>query len=486
MKRKKALRIFIIVIVVILTVFMVLLPFLSYIIYAESAWQPARETAVKLADALELNRGIYRSEADGARLTEQYLTFTPGGSVSPLVVYGHDIYGAASMKTAVRYAEEETGHRVIGAVNGDFYTVETGVSVGMVIREGTLRTSDDGERNVLAFDRDGNATIGVSGLSVSVTGGSLGDALKNIHFNKPLGPYSGAVLFDASFEATDKNTAMKRSVYLTVKSGEMKVGGTLECEVLSTQDIAYENALRSGYLVLSAEFDTIYTAHLDALGTLAPGDTVTIAIEGNDLLLDAENAVGAGELLVENGENVAPAGTSPAPRTAAGIRADGTVLLYTVDGRQENYSIRMTQQELADRLIELGCVSAVNLDGGGSTTLEAVRPGDEALSLINQPSAGSLRSCANYILFLNTKAATGNLAHLHLYPLEATMLPGASVAFDVLATDSAYWPVTFQASTATFRTDGLGTMRETVFTAGDTVGSGTLTARFGSASGTAK
>ncbi|MBR5740912.1 MAG: S-layer homology domain-containing protein, partial [Firmicutes bacterium] len=49
-----------------------------------------------------------------------------------------------------------------------------------------------------------------------------------------------------------------------------------------------------------------------------------------------------------------------------------------------------------------------------------------------------------------------------------------------------YWPVTFQASTATFRTDGLGTMRETVFTAGDTAGSGTLTARFGSASGTAK
>jgi exopolysaccharide biosynthesis protein len=57
------------------------------------------------------------------------------------------------------------------------------------------------------------------------------------------------------------------------------------------------------------------------------------------------------------------------PRTAVGVRADGRILLVTVDGRQPEKSVGMTIAELTDLLIELGAVEAINMDGGGSTTM---------------------------------------------------------------------------------------------------------------------
>jgi hypothetical protein len=57
------------------------------------------------------------------------------------------------------------------------------------------------------------------------------------------------------------------------------------------------------------------------------------------------------------------------PRTAVGIRSDGHWILLVVDGRQEQTSIGMTLPELAEYMVSLGCVRALNLDGGGSSTL---------------------------------------------------------------------------------------------------------------------
>jgi Phosphodiester glycosidase len=57
------------------------------------------------------------------------------------------------------------------------------------------------------------------------------------------------------------------------------------------------------------------------------------------------------------------------PRTAAAIGHDGTLLLVTVDGRQPGYSIGTSIRETARLMEHLGSRAAVNLDGGGSTTM---------------------------------------------------------------------------------------------------------------------
>ncbi len=68
------------------------------------------------------------------------------------------------------------------------------------------------------------------------------------------------------------------------------------------------------------------------------------------------------------------------PRSAIGIKANGKVILLTVDGRQDN-SAGLSLNELTQVMRWLGCVSAINLDGGGSTTLWT-----EKLGVINYPS----------------------------------------------------------------------------------------------------
>jgi Phosphodiester glycosidase/SPOR domain len=57
------------------------------------------------------------------------------------------------------------------------------------------------------------------------------------------------------------------------------------------------------------------------------------------------------------------------PRTVAGIKGDGTILLVTIDGRKPGYSVGANFKESAQLLKSLGAVDAVNLDGGGSTTM---------------------------------------------------------------------------------------------------------------------
>ena len=111
-------------------------------------------------------------------------------------------------------------------------------------------------------------------------------------------------------------------------------------------------------------------------------------------------AVGGGPFLVVNSE-VAVGGDAEKfsaslirgrhPRTAVGMTADKQLLLVTVDGRQW-ISRGMTLQELAELMKSLGAVTAINLDGGGSTTMSI-----KGL-VVNSPSDGIERSVADALV----------------------------------------------------------------------------------------
>ena len=98
-------------------------------------------------------------------------------------------------------------------------------------------------------------------------------------------------------------------------------------------------------------------------------------VTADELLADgAVNTLSFGPVLVENGkvavgtdEEVAKAMSSN-PRTAIGIKADGTYLFVVADGRTDE-SEGLSLYELADFMKELGAVTAYNLDGGGSSTM---------------------------------------------------------------------------------------------------------------------
>lgn len=103
-------------------------------------------------------------------------------------------------------------------------------------------------------------------------------------------------------------------------------------------------------------------------------------------------AVGGRPVIVRDGEVTAEATDTNAfaitrhPRTAVGITSSGHLLLVVVDGRQAPYSVGMSLSELAEFLRALGAIDALNLDGGGSTTMVARDPASGELQIVNRPS----------------------------------------------------------------------------------------------------
>lgn len=89
------------------------------------------------------------------------------------------------------------------------------------------------------------------------------------------------------------------------------------------------------------------------------------------------------------------------PRTAIGVNRNGRwVYLVVVDGRQPFYSAGASLQELADLMKDLGAFYAMNLDGGGSSTL-VVQGADGGAVILNSPIdqyiPGRERAVANHL-----------------------------------------------------------------------------------------
>jgi hypothetical protein len=103
---------------------------------------------------------------------------------------------------------------------------------------------------------------------------------------------------------------------------------------------------------------------------------------------DAFNLVTGSLSLVFRGQSSIRDVDEHAPRTAAGLTRDGkTLVLLVVDGRRPTWSAGMTLKDLADEMIAQGCETAINLDGGGSSTM-AMRQ-DNDVKLVNLPSDGA-------------------------------------------------------------------------------------------------
>ena len=118
-------------------------------------------------------------------------------------------------------------------------------------------------------------------------------------------------------------------------------------------------------------------------------------------------AAAGSQWLVRDGKDVT-AGASGSyntqrhSRTCVGITADGKVVMMVLDGRQEPFSCGGSMHELAQIMLEAGCVAAVNLDGGGSTTYASRPEGSDKVEVINRPSDGSERSISSGLIIAST------------------------------------------------------------------------------------
>jgi hypothetical protein len=142
--------------------------------------------------------------------------------------------------------------------------------------------------------------------------------------------------------------------------------------------------------------------------------------------------LGGNPTLVEDGKVVVGWSTHPFfrrnPRTGVGTTSDGRVLMITVDGRQRRYSKGITLRGFARLFRSFGARWALNLDGGGSTTM--VVRGD----VVNRPSDGRERPVSSALLVL-PKSSSGRLYSTSLADEEKTV--STSATWLDIATDPA-------------------------------------------------
>lgn len=101
-----------------------------------------------------------------------------------------------------------------------------------------------------------------------------------------------------------------------------------------------------------------------------------------------------GNLKTEN-----EASYTPHPRTLIGIRGDDTIVMVVIDGRQPEISNGAPLVRCADIMMKLGCKYALNLDGGGSSTM-FVKNAEGKFDVVNKISDPTMRKVRNSILIV--------------------------------------------------------------------------------------
>ncbi len=103
--------------------------------------------------------------------------------------------------------------------------------------------------------------------------------------------------------------------------------------------------------------------------------------------------------------------SAAASRSMLGIKADGTLVICQVDGRVSPTAVGLSDYEMGEMMLALGCVNAVNGDGGGSSTFVTRREGEDTHTMRSIPSDGSERPTINSIMVVSSASATGVFDH---------------------------------------------------------------------------
>jgi exopolysaccharide biosynthesis protein len=244
----------------------------------------------------------------------------------------------------------------LAAINGAFYAKD-GDPMGVVIDEQKLLSVPIFSRSVIGFTKNQGVIFGNPEFEGNIC---LSDK-RNIRIkglNQP----------SARNEITIFTSEFGNSTHRYSKGTELVV---VRGRVIG---IGKHNSIipPDGY-VISADGDK---AHLFEGVNL--WDDVKIDLSLSKGWNNVTAAVGGGPRLLKNGEiniNGKEEKFSRSityrrhPRSGIGVTADNWVIMAAVDGRQKKLSVGVTLKEFAALLKEFGCVDAINLDGGGSTTL---------------------------------------------------------------------------------------------------------------------
>lgn len=359
-------------------------------------------------------------------------------------------------------------NNAIAAINGDFFLMSNpSAPIGVQIRDGKLISSPSNRNNMaefrLTFDN-------IPEIVLSTFDGKLiapnGHSFTIGGINKISGKLNPNI-FIYTPEFGDSTPIQNENVTFAITSGKNIVDICNNKTVPIPSDGIVVMGRNEGANFIKNNFNI--------------GDDIEFDINISPDIANIKAALGGGAILVKDG--VIPSKFSHVihgvqPRTAIGFTKDRkNLIMVAVDGRQ-TISRGLTMQELAKLMKDLGAYNALNLDGGGSTTM-VVRPlAEKNTKVINNLSEGTQRYIANGIGIF-TKNPPGTIKGFKIDADSFNVPRNGTRTFNIKAYDENYNPIDVDLKDINWDvSDNLGYFENNVFYATGT-GTGHITASFG-------
>lgn len=237
------------------------------------------------------------------------------------------------------------------ALNGTYFKPQTGVPLGTLMINKKIYTGPIYDRVALGIFDDGFSIARVQ-LNALIKGSGRIIKVNNINQPRMLSTYT--LVYTPDWGKLSPY-APKYGMNLLVKNGKITKASANPIEIPD-----------NGYVISGPK---------SVLNSLLEKKDAELSLSTNPEWKNVKHIISGGPYLVKNGEvyvdmtaqKLAAIGGRN-PRSAVGYTADNNLILVAVDGR-EGSSIGMTLMELGNFMKSIGCVNAMNLDGGGSTVM---------------------------------------------------------------------------------------------------------------------
>jgi len=293
--------------------------------------------------------------------------------------------------------EMSKANDALAAVNGDFTDPDIGRPTHPFMQDGDLLQTAVQKGPLFALSLDETAVfLGKPELRVTASNTQSGQTWRLDRWNQgpPLpGQLAGFSLVGGTLEVAPSFSCSVRLLPTGGISFDGDETGLVSDYVVDTAICAEESLARNGGVVLTAPPATDEATQLLALASGTP-----MRLRWSFGWPGVLDVVGGMPVLVQDGQVVAETCSSSFcrrnPRTGIGYTAGGGVILVVIDGRRPKWSVGASLGEFAQIMRDLGAIQALNLDGGGSSTMVVE---DE---VVNRPSDDRLRNISNAVLVL--------------------------------------------------------------------------------------
>ena len=346
------------------------------------------------------------------------------------VVGGDRVMGTDATKGREIVSSVAKRLSAVAVVNADFFPY-TGDMLNLHVSGGELISEPNPQRMVFGITSDGRLLADKVDLDAKVT---LPEG-KIYPIRIVNGPRSlhKLTIYTRKFADTTGTNSQGSEAVVKCDIPALQIGTPITGIVQEVRAGQGDTPISEGCIVLSGSG----TGQQFIDESLKVGMTITMQFKLKPTKTESWDkvveAVGGGPCLVADGkvnvdgkeENfIASFYASRHPRTAIGSTADGKIIIVTVDGRQ-SISVGMTLPQLADEMLSLGCVQAINLDGGGSTTMAT------SFGILNSPCEGLERPVANMLAVFATPISQ-DAPEFAIQPNSEPLIAGKTTRFTLV------------------------------------------------------